>query len=147
MYRFIENSAECKKPKGAQLAALVSNPPGSSGYPVYLPDTPNTTCSCGNLTAKYLFAPEHGNDPNLGGFSVFYALPSNGEPSCHNLCIKAKGNGGKHVYYTSPNSSSVQYVEIFTYCPTPKSCANYAMINCPSANSSDGLVDKKGKVV
>ena len=104
----MENSAECKKPKGAQLAALVANPPGGDSYPVIVAASPNTTCSCGNSTAKYFFAPgPHGSDPNLGGYSVFYTLPGNGEPFCHNLCIKANGKDGKSVYYTSPNSSRV----------------------------------------
>ena len=67
--------------------------------------------------------------------------------SATNFCIKANGNGGKSVYYTSPNSSSVQYVYIFTYCPTTQSCANYAVLYCSNATTGDGLVDQKGKVV
>ena len=126
----------------------MSNPPGAKANPVYLFATPNTTCSCGNTTAKYFFAPgPQGSDPNKAGYSVGYAMPGTGfEPFCHNLCIKAKGKGRKHVYYTSPNSSSVVSVVIFTYCPTAKSCANYAALYCLNA-TGDGLVNKKGKVV
>ena len=146
----MKNSAECKKPKGAQLAALVSNPPGAAGIvPVDLSSNQDITCSCGNTTAKYLFAPGIG-DPNLATRSVEFTLPATGsEPLCHNLCIKAKGKGRKHVYYTSPNSSSVPSVQIFAYCPTDKSCANYAVLRCggSSVRPGDGLVDKKGKVV
>ena len=75
-------------------------------------------------------------------------MPGTGfEPFCHNLCIKAKGKGRKHVYYTSLNSSSVQFLNIITYCPTTKSCANYAVLSCSDVINGDGLVDKKGRVV
>jgi len=78
---------------------------------------------------------------------VYYTLPSYGDTSaCHNLCIKAKGKGGKRVYYTIPDNSSVYTVEIYTYCNAAKSCANYAVLACPNA-TGDGLLDNKGKVV
>ena len=82
------------------------------------------------------------------GSATAYWLPNSGvTPFCHNFCIEANGKGGKPVYYTSPNTSSVLYVYIYTYCPTTaKSCANYAVLDCNNANG-DGLVDKKGKVV
>ena len=119
-----------------------------SAVPVFLVATPNITCNCGNLTAKYAFASgPNGSDPNYGYDSVFYTLPGQeGSTVCHNLCIKAVGKGGKPVYYTSPNTSSVQYVGIFTYCPTANSCTNYAVLYCHNA-SGDGLFDKKGEVV
>ena len=50
------------------------------------------------------------------------------------------------MYYTIPSNSSVVSVYIYTYCPTAKSCANYAVLYCSSDNG-DGLVDQKGKVV
>ena len=132
---------------------MVSNPLGNGSAPVYLKATPNITCSCGDSAAKYFFAPgPNGSDTNPGGYSLTYVLPGLGiEPFCHNLCIKAKGTGKgkkgkKPVYYTSPNTSSVYYVNIFTYCSTAKSCANYAVLDCDNANG-DGLADKKGKVV
>ena len=97
---------------------------------------------------KYFFAQgPNGIVVNNNGYSMEYVLPGfERTPFCHNLCIKAKGKGGKPVYYTSPNSSSVSIVNIFTYCPTAKSCANYAVLVCTNANG-DGLVDKKDNVV